>query len=73
MTPKVSSVQSNGYSTTVEDEEYSMKENERESNIISGGSVRSIKNIADKYSDAENPFENLDSTPMTEIDENLIE
>lgn len=73
MTPKVSSVQSNGYSATVEDEEYSMKENERESNIINGGSVRSIKNIADKYSDAENPFENLDSTPMTEIDENLIE
>lgn len=78
MTPKSVSSQSSGnsgnsFSTTVEDEEYAIKESERESNIINGGSVRSIKNIADKYSDAENPFENLDSTPMTEIDENLIE
>lgn len=56
---------------SVEDEERTMRENNRNAELMNTGSVRKINELADLYAGEENPFANIDSIPMTDIDETL--
>ena len=57
--------------TTIEDEENAIKESEEEANSLNSKSLRTMKNIAERYADEQSPFDDIDNIPMTEIDESL--